>query len=701
MKGIDDHGYRHGRPVARHPLRWNGVVTYLLLLCCGQWALADEPSDDVRSFPAAYFFQAQPQTALDMIRLLPGFSFDPGDPDVRGYSGSAGNVLIDGQRLAGKFDSLDSALQRIPSSVVERIELISGSTSGIDMQGQLLVANVIRRATAANTLRADTGLYLHADEDRHVLPDARFEVSRRDNGRRIDASVHVYRIADDDSGDGYRQRMTNEGELTRRALSELFVANQGMEAAIGYERPVAGGGLRLHTVLRHDEKKEDEDLKVTVPAAGQVQLTERKKRKDAELGVNFDRSVGDSSTLELILIQQLHREEKVESEFDSDANVVYRENSDAGESIARAAVRNSLAGSAVLEWGAEFSWNFLDSLFLSEVNGMPADVPESDVRVEEYRGEAFASVSWDLSAMLSAELGSAFEYSRIRQSSETTTSRWLSYLKPRALLTWVPSDVDQLRLRLQRNVGQLDFDDFVSSAELSTGTLNIGNPDLEPGTEWAITADWERQIWQKATVVLGVRHAWLDNVVDVIPIVVDTDGDGVDEVFEGPGNLGPGNVNEYSLGLNLPLSGIGISGGVLKGVLSWRRTSVHDPETGERRPISGVEQPWTGQLEFTQDLPERRLRWGAHVELAEREPEYRIDEIRDERKGLWVGAFVNFFAAPAWTLSLELENLSGREQRLTRTLYDAPRAAGTVAGTDVEQRRFDPYIFLKLSWSTG
>ena len=53
----------------------------------------------VVSYPASFFASAQPNTAMEMIARLPGFAFDSGD-GVRGFSGAAGNVLIDGERPA-------------------------------------------------------------------------------------------------------------------------------------------------------------------------------------------------------------------------------------------------------------------------------------------------------------------------------------------------------------------------------------------------------------------------------------------------------------------------------------------------------------------------------------------------------------------------------------------------------------------------
>ena len=79
-----------------------------------------------------------------MIGRLPGFTFDDGNT-ARGFAGTAGNVLIYGGRPTSKTDDLQSILNCIPASDVERIELIRGGAPGIDMQGQIVVARVIRK----------------------------------------------------------------------------------------------------------------------------------------------------------------------------------------------------------------------------------------------------------------------------------------------------------------------------------------------------------------------------------------------------------------------------------------------------------------------------------------------------------------------------------------------------------------------------
>ena len=63
------------------------------------------------SYDAKYFAQYAPRTALDIVSRIPGFSLELGNSGLRGFSGAAGNVVIDGQRPSSKSES-----PRIPVS---------------------------------------------------------------------------------------------------------------------------------------------------------------------------------------------------------------------------------------------------------------------------------------------------------------------------------------------------------------------------------------------------------------------------------------------------------------------------------------------------------------------------------------------------------------------------------------------------------
>lgn len=663
-------------------------------------AIAGSPEDDngygISIYPASYFANLQAQTAFDLIGRLPGFSFTAGNDDLRGYSGSSGNVLIDGQWPASKYESLENILRRIPASAVDRVELIRGASPGIDMQGHMVVANIVRDADAAVEARIEFGVYLQ--DDRHMLPEGRIEASRRWDSKTLEGSFHAYEIADDDSGAGRRKQTDMQGNIIRDGYSEFVASDKGSQTTIGYEQPLAGGGLRLNAVLVAEHSDEREYTDTIVPTLDRSVVTERKNVRLWEFGARYERSLGRFSNFEALVIQQNRSTREEEREISGVDDAAFTKDSTAGESIFRAALQFIPSNSLSFEWGTEFAFNFLDNQSTSAINGIPVLFPAADVRVEERRAEPYGRATWQVQPQLSLEAGAAVEYSRISQSGDNELSKSLSYVKPDTRLTWTASPMDQLRLRVHREVSQLDFDDFVSSAEFSTETLDAGNANLEPYSAWQFEASWDRKLTDDASIVLTLRHAKILDVIDTAPIYVDTDGDGVVENFEGPGNIGGGRKDEAEIDLTLALDRFGIGGGLLKGKMIYRETAATDPLTGETRSISDVRQPREGELAFTQDRPSRHFRWGMEVRFGTSKPEFRIDEIRNDSEQTWLGIFAEFFPAPTWSVTVSAQNLTGRATRLRRTLYSAPRDLGSVEAIDTRARVFEPYINVHVRW---
>ena len=58
---------------------------------------APAPAAATETYPRAFFDRFYPQTALDLLQRVPGFSLDTG-AELRGFAGAAGNVLVDGER---------------------------------------------------------------------------------------------------------------------------------------------------------------------------------------------------------------------------------------------------------------------------------------------------------------------------------------------------------------------------------------------------------------------------------------------------------------------------------------------------------------------------------------------------------------------------------------------------------------------------
>src|SRR3546814_20430292 len=90
------------------------------------------------SYAADFFTRSQPTTAYDMVVLLPGFRLQAGNAEVRGYSGSGGNVLVDGTRPASKAETLETIPQRHPARLVDTNVLLRKRPAGYDTQGYAL-----------------------------------------------------------------------------------------------------------------------------------------------------------------------------------------------------------------------------------------------------------------------------------------------------------------------------------------------------------------------------------------------------------------------------------------------------------------------------------------------------------------------------------------------------------------------------------
>src|SRR3546814_8747588 len=162
----------------------------------------------------------------------------------------------------------------------------------------------------------------------------------------------------------------------------------------------------------------------------------------------------------------------------------------------------------------------------------------------------------------------------------TTLFRSFTYAKPRLALRWDAGEADEWRLSLSREVGQLDFNDFVASASLDGGEVSAGNAELEPDKTWRATLSWEHRFGEDAALTLGWTHDRIDDVVDRVLVVTD------DNVFDAPGNIGRGRRDTLSLDLAAPLDAWGIANGRIRTTVLWRSSSRTDHVTGrpeERR----------------------------------------------------------------------------------------------------------------------
>lgn len=665
------------------------IYTVAQALLAAQPEAAAAPVQGVITYPAAHFAEARPTTALDMILRLPGFSLDRGE-DVRGFEGAAGNVLIDGRRPASKSDNLEEVLRRIPASQVVGIELIRGGAPGIDMQGKPILANVVRSQTASLQ-----GLAVYAHRyvyDGRQVGAVRLEASGRLADTAWEASLVGGQGVDDGAGEGLRVRRDGAGAplLVSAIDSEGNARNGALTGAV--ERSVLGGDLRLNGRFFKDHYTYEED---NVGAGVRARAQDDVRKTETELGLRFDRPLGQRTRLELIGLRQT-ADEQIEASFaDPAGRLRFELDSEIAETIGRGVLRFRQSEALSWELGLEGALNQLDSASAFARDGVSVPLPAAQVQVEEIRAEAFAKLTWRASPRLTTDLGLRYEASDISAEGDVALEKSLQFAKPRLALTFAQSPQTQFRFSLERSVGQLDFDDFVASSSLSSGVLTAGNPDLNPAQEWIAEAAVEQRFWEGGALVLTVRRAEITDVIDRAPVRL-TSG----EIYDAPANIGSGWREEASLNLTLPLGRLGVDGGQLQAKSTWRRSEVTDPTTGEAREISKL-RPVEWEARFSQALPAWNSLWGVDVFGGWRETHYRFDEISTFKLRPYVVPYVEWKPQADWVLRFEIPNVTERGLIRTRTVYDGPRDTAQVAYVEDRDIGFGRMYRLRISKTLG
>lgn len=650
-------------------------------------AVQTEAASGVISYSPEFFADANPTTAVDMVRRVPGFALIDTEQDVRGLSGATGNVLIDGQLPSAKSVRLSQFLQRIPAATVERIDLIRGGAPGIDMQGQAVVVNVIRRGGAYSTQAIQSFGKFYPDGQSGGL--LRFEAGRNWNGASVEGSLSArMEKTQMDGGEGPFSLRNAAGTLLEEGnyLADYWTRN--LEGALAAELDRGEGTLRLSAAISADRNTRDDIYELATTSVGPVTevVASEFESLGGEVSAAYQRPLSERWSSELLLIQTYERETQTSEAVGRRPTDLSEEAASAGETIGRGTLVWQASETAKLEFLAEGAFNTLDIESARSTGGVPVILPVANVLVEERRGEIGAIASLAFGDVFDLEAAARFETSTITLTGDAEQQKTLSFFKPSLLASWDVSASTQLRLRLEREVGQLDFEDFAASTDISDGVVSAGNPDLEPETADVFELAVEHRFWERGAATLTLRHEEVQSVVDLIPI---------DRRFDAPGNIGDGTRDAVSLSLNVPLDRLGVSGGLVRFTGTRRWSSVRDPVTGEDRRISG-ERPFEGMVTLSRDVPAWRSSFVLEGDLAWTQTSYRLRQIQTVDQGGWWKLYWDWTPRPDLAFRFQIENFTSRERVRARTLYAGPRDAAGVSAVERREARFDPFLFIRV-----
>ncbi|ANM31018.1 hypothetical protein ABI59_17740 [Acidobacteria bacterium Mor1] len=646
-------------------------------------------------YPRSFFDRYFPQTALDIIARVPGFSLDAGD-DLRGFGGAAGNVLIDGERPSSKTGGVVDALRRIPANQVDRVILIRGSAGLSEAAGQAVVANLLRsQGGTAGSWEAE----IERAADGIVYPSAEVTLARAAGPWRTSTKLNGFwerfplagpRVRRDAGG----MLLSSQSEDRPSVLTEIFASSEA-------ERPLADGTLtltgrfgrsaflpetdRLGFDGRSPDDSPDERLFIDFDS---VFL-------EGEVGVDWARPLASGWSLKLLSLssfQDLDQEQKISDERPVGNEIsgsTFLRLQDSFETVLRASLTRAGDAAVRAEVGGEVTYNSLDSRLSLEVrdeNGVEIiDLPTADVLVEELRGEAYTNLIWPASENWSVETGLAAEVSEISVSGDADNRQSFLFLKPFATFILNARPGTQFRFGVRHRVGQLSFSDFAASASAEDDRVLAGNPELAPEqtTRASFVADFRRE--GRLALNVELFHEWRSDLIEQIEL--------------SPGSFGAANAGDgRGWGGKVDTSiflAPWIPGGLIEVEAEVRDASFLDPLTGRRRQISGTTSP-TVLAEFRQDLPQRGFAWGLSYRAAAESEFYFADEESLSRSGESWGGFVETNRLRGVRLRLSLADVGGRDFSRVRRFFE-PSRSGDFAGSEAIDRSRGEFITLTLT----
>jgi outer membrane receptor protein involved in Fe transport len=663
------------------------------------------------TYHARFFDQYDPISALDMLRWIPGTSDIIPVPGIgggggggqgRGFGSGGDQVLIDGKRLSGKSNDISSAVQRIQARSVDRIEVIRGTASGLDVRTEGILVNIVLREDVVDgtgswqvhvsdyeqTGTAWDGALSYGRSLGQFKYLLSLEVGPQDSGTSIIGRERYF--APDGAETEQRRYIRPRDESTRTFAGAATWTFRNQDEA------------HLNVQIEDEEEDNRRTLVSTLTGSTDTEVAFESEVADEfewEIGADMENHIGSGSLETRLILTDSEMDGTERISLISNINNVPDEalvtfDQQESESIIRSSYIWDLRDAHTLEIGAEGARNTLDQftrLFerLPDGSLVEIDVFNADSEVVEDRYEAFGTHFWTIAADKVLETGLNYEYSRIEQSgTDVSNSRSFTYLKPRFDLRWDRTDRDQVRATLERTVSQLDFSDFVASYDGREDQIEGGNPDLEPERAWEWQLTYEHRLAEDNGVVSA--RLFYNDIEDHIARVETTDGNA------GPGNIGDAEHWGVEFKGSFRLNGIGLDGAVIDAVYKLQDSETIDPFTGERREIENKSRHDI-ELTYRHDIPALRLNYAIEVLWQDEDKEWDLNSIESDAE-LKPRNYVTvqYRAFEQTTVYFQARNPFGYERRRNRDRYDGSIADGVLLRSEISKRTIEPEYVLGL-----
>lgn len=564
----------------------------------------------------------------DALRRLPGVSFPGGnrarDVQLRGVGVEYSQVLVNGRALIDGNSKRSVQVDRIPSSMVERVEIIRAPLASMDGQGSAGTVNIILK-NQNFTSRGEAGAGVGYQDENGPLGDATFLQAFEAGPLRAVLSGGVQRQRRNESKDTYNY--TGAGAANGGTLEKNERRFDQINLTPSFELSASDQDtLRFEpSYLRTRELRDDVS---TALLANQVTVNNREVEKRTRERENYGlygawtHDFNTATDLTLSLDYQQATEDTLRRAVRYTAAGVPNRVRNRTEIIELERYNPALVlGHKIdgheLKVGSDYSFSTRDEDNSSVTNGV-VDAANQTRRygIEETRWNAFAQDSFRITANDRLTYGVRVEDTTTKTADFFGVSRERDNFFVLPSLNYVHSFAGDLDFRtgIARTLRRPDLRELSPSVATAGGTAASpdtgGNPDLEPESIWGLDFGLDQYFWGNRGLVAGnifARH-FTDKIENI-------QANEAGRIVSRGQNVGTGKMYGLELEGRLPLGFVGMENLTLWGNATRVLTQVEAKATGQSRRF--LDQPdYVGNIGIDWFVPMLSTTFGASVNLA-------------------------------------------------------------------------------------
>ena len=662
---------------------------------------ADESANSTVIYTADSFSQYNPITASDMLDRIPGVSLRGGGPGSgrgdRGL-GTGGNLLINGQRIAGKGNSARDQLDRITAAEVDRIEIIRDTSGALNVRGASEVINVILLASQS---RSSTTVELVNRLNHDDTLETGGSVAWSKQVGNFQALVNLEARPNYENRDNREVRLGPNNEVVG-TLFETNIRDQ-QENTLSSNMSYSLGDHRMQLNALISEGDHPRPVRrdfVDFTDAGLVNRIEEedvnREESNWEVGGDYEFSFDDGSRLSVLFVANNEIRNNVRERYSANPaeeglskNLFIDSRQERQEFIIQGNYNFSITETQSLRVGIESADTQLDSSLLigSSSGSEPASasvgglspllsVSNPGTKVQEIRYEGFAFHNWTLSDRSSLESSLVYETSEISQTGAVNKTRDFQFWRPSFDYRFNITENFRFRGTVKRSVSQLSFSSFAATTNEEDRDLNAlaGNPELEPQTSWDYEGQLEYRLPNDGGVISSnISYSDIDNYIGRINATIDPN-----EPLSATGNVAPAKRWAMFNRASIRLNSLSLPNAILGVTLGLFDSEIIDPFLKTKQRIGG--RGFAG-INFRHDITSLGLSYGIDYSHSIWGGNYDIDIktiTRNDRERS-LDLFVSKVWFEDWTFRLESDNTLGASRCRYRQRFDGTTINGAIS----------------------